>query len=252
MPSDLKEVNIKLLIEYDGKNYSGWQRQKNKPTIQEPIEKTLQVLFPEDKIKLIGAGRTDAGVHALNQTANFKVSSGSYKSVALKLVKSMNSMLPADITIKKANVVGDDFHARYSAKKRSYRYLISTVKRSYNGDKYYYIKTKFDIDLGKEYCKLLIGDHSFKSMCKNKEDDHDFMCSVYNADVKKLRDGSIQFEISANRFLHSMVRAIVGMMINIASSKVTLKEFYQKFKKGEQLTMQFVPANALILDKIIY
>ena len=99
---------------------------------------------------------------------------------------------------------------------------------------------------------MLLGQHSFKSMCKNKEDDHDFMCEVYRADVKKLSNGIILFEISANRFLHSMVRAIIGMMLNIASSKITLREFYQKFKKGEQLKMQFVPANALILDKIIY
>lgn len=249
----LKEVNIKLLVEYDGKNYYGWQRQKNKPTIQESIEQTLQVLFPKDKIKLIGAGRTDAGVHALNQAANFRVSRESFKTMpSVRLIKSLNTMLPADITIKKAGAVSDSFHARYSAKKRSYKYLISTVKRSYNGEKYYHIKTKFDIDLGKEYCKLLVGNHSFKSMCKNKEDDHDFMCEVYDADVKKLKDGTILFRISANRFLHSMVRAIIGMMLNIASSRITLKEFYQKFKKGERLSMQFVPANALILDKIIY
>ena len=252
MPRDPKEVNVKLLIEYDGKNYYGWQRQKNKPTIQESIEETLQVLFPKEKIKLFGAGRTDAGVHALNQVANFRVSRECFKAVYPKLLRSLNSMLPDDITIKKVNTVRDSFHARYSAKRRNYKYLITTKKRSYNGEKYYFIKTKFDIDLGKEYCKLLIGDHSFKSMCKNKEDDHNFMCCIYYAGVRKLKDGSIVFEISANRFLHSMVRAIIGMMINIASSKVTLKEFYQKFKKGEKLSMQFVPANALILDKIIY
>lgn len=253
MSPGLKEVNLKLVIEYDGKNYSGWQRQKNKPTVQESIEKTLQILFPKDIIKLTGAGRTDAGVHALNQAANFRVSPAGFKAVTReRLLRSLNAMLPADITIKSVSVVADSFHARYSAKKRVYKYLITTVKRSYNSDKYFHIKTKFDIDLGKEYCKLLVGSHSFKSMCKNKQDDHNFMCIVYGADVRKLKDGIILFEISANRFLHSMVRAVIGMMINIASSKVTLKEFYQKFKKGEQLRMQFVPANALILDKIIY
>jgi len=253
MSPDLNEVNVKLIIEYDGKNYFGWQRQKNKPTIQESIEKTLQVLFPKAQIKLIGAGRTDAGVHALNQVANFRINRENFKAIStVRLLKSLNAMLPADITVKKVNVVRNRFHARYSAKKRLYKYYITTVKRSYNFEKYYHIKTKFDIDLGKEYCNLLVGNHSFKSLCKNKEDDHDFMCEVYNAEVRKLKNGIILFEISANRFLHSMVRAIIGMMLNVASSKITLKEFYQKFKKGEQLKMQFVPANALILDKITY
>src|SRR5438045_3269063 len=129
MPGASNEINIKLLIEYDGKNYSGWQRQKNKPTIQESIENTLQVLFPNDKIKLIGAGRTDAGVHALNQAANFKVSKDSLSKLSPdRMLKSMNAMLPGDITVKKAAIVQADFHARYSAKRRIYKYLISTLK----------------------------------------------------------------------------------------------------------------------------
>jgi tRNA pseudouridine38-40 synthase len=114
------------------------------------------------------------------------------------------------------------------------------------------VKTKFDIDLAKEYCKFIEGAHSFKSMCKNREDKHDFISNVFYVKVKKRKEGIIDFEICANRFLHSMVRAIVGMMINVASGKISLKEFKTKFEKGEPLKIQYVPSNALILVKIIY
>lgn len=249
------ELNIKLIIEYDGKNYAGWQIQKNKPSVQETIEHSLRVLFHKDNIKLIGAGRTDSGVHALNQAANFKIGkdifSDRFKTLG-NLVYSLNSILPEDISVKKASFVNENFHARYSAKKRVYRYLLTAGKRGFNSDKYFRVKTKFDIDLAKEYCKFIQGVHSFRTMCKNRDDKHDFMSVVYYAKLKKRADGIIEFEICANRFLHSMVRAMVGMMLKIASGKISLKDFKTKFKKGEQLKIQYVPANALILDKIIY
>jgi tRNA pseudouridine38-40 synthase len=252
----VSEYNIKLIIEYDGKNYAGWQIQKNKPSVQETIEHSLRVLFHNDSIKLIGAGRTDSGVHALNQTANFRISGDVFSGSGIKtldnLLYSMNSILPGDISVKKANFVNQNFHSRYSAKKRVYRYLLTMQKRGLNAEKYFRIKTKFDIDLAKEYCKFIEGVHSFKAMCKNTEDRHDFMSIVYYAKLKKRRDGIMEFEICANRFLHSMVRAIVGMMLKIASGKISLSEFKTKFIKGEQLKIQYVPANALILDKIIY
>jgi tRNA pseudouridine38-40 synthase len=249
------EYNIKLIIEYDGKNYAGWQIQKNKPSVQETIEHSLHVLFHKDNIKLIGAGRTDSGVHALNQAANFKISNDAFSdsfNTLGNLVYSLNSILPEDISVKQASFVNGNFHARYSAKKRVYRYLLTTEKRGFCSDKYFRIKTKFDIDLAKEFCKFIEGMHSFKSMCKNREDRHDFMSIVYYATLKKRRDGILDFEICANRFLHSMVRAIVGMMLKIAAGKISLNEFKTKFKKREQLKIQYVPANALILDKIIY
>jgi len=253
-----KEYNIKFVIEYDGKNYFGWQRQKNKPSIQETIENSLLVLFPNTKIKLTGAGRTDAGVHALNQAANFRIDIGSLEKKKLfdtnRLANSLNALLPGDISIKSAKIVNMDFHARYSAKKRIYKYLISLRKKSFNGDKYYHLKTKFDIDLAKEFCKILIGRHSFRTMCKNKSDKYSFMSDVYYASVKKRsgEEGVIVFEICASRFLHSMVRAIVGVMIKVASGSITIEEFKTKFLKGEQLRIQYVPSNALVLDKIIY
>jgi len=245
-------VNLKLIIEYDGKNYFGWQRQRSKKSIQQTIEKSLQVLYPAEKIKLAGAGRTDAGVHAINQAANFKIAKKSYKRLGFnKLRYSLNSLLPGDIAVKKISRVSSDFHARYSAKSREYRYLLCTEKKAIFADKYYQIKTKFDIDLAKEFCKLLAGVHTFRSFCKNKTDDHDFLCNVKYAGIRKVK-GSLVFEICANRFLHSMVRAIIGAMIKTAAGRLSLKEVNSKLKKGDELKIQYVPAYALFLVKVNY
>ncbi|HEY3249623.1 MAG TPA: tRNA pseudouridine(38-40) synthase TruA [Ignavibacteria bacterium] len=246
-------INIKLTIEYDGKNYFGWQRQSGKQTIQQVIEESLQLLFPGENIKLAGAGRTDTGVHARGHAANFKVTKHSFEKLGKEtFLKSLNGILPSDIAVKKAERVKNDFHARYSAVGRTYRYYLCFRKHALNGEKLHFVKTKFDIDLAKEFCKLLPGAQSFKSLCKNKEDKHNFFCSVTKAGIKKLKDDIIEFEITANRFLHSMVRAIVGAMIKIASGKLTISEFKQKFKKGEILTIQYAPSNALFLHKINY
>lgn len=246
-------INLKLIIEYDGKNYYGWQRQKSRKSIQQTIEESLQVLIPEEKIKLIGAGRTDSGVHAFNQAANFKIPKGSFQKVSInRLLYSLNAVLPYDIVIKKISRVNNDFHARYSAKSREYKYLLTAEKRAINADKYYFIKTKFDIDLAKEFCKLLVGIHSFRGFCKNKTDSRNFLCDVKYAVVKKLKDGTIEFSICANRFLHSMVRAIAGVMIKTASGKLSVKDIKSKLENGEDIKLQYLPANALFLVKVNY
>ena len=116
-----KLINVKLVIEYDGKKYFGWQKQKNKPTIQQTIEEALQVLIPGNKIKLTGAGRTDTGVHALNQTANFRINKNEFNSIGKrKFLNSLNAILSADIAVKDIIRVGDKFNSRFSARKRTY------------------------------------------------------------------------------------------------------------------------------------
>lgn len=249
-------VNLKLVIEYNGKNYCGWQRQSaasKEKTIQQTIEESLQVLFKGEKINLIGAGRTDSGVHALGQTANFKVSKKSFeKYPPAKLLTSLNAILPADIAVKSIKKANLDFHARYSAKSRVYRYYLCFDKKVLDGDKYHRLKTEFDIDLAEKFCKLLVGRHSFKSLCKNRTDDHEFYSEVKYVKLRKLKNDTVEFEICANRFLHSMVRAILGAMISIAAKKISINEFKTKFKKREDMVIQYVPAKALFLYKVNY
>jgi tRNA pseudouridine38-40 synthase len=261
-------LNIKLTIQYDGSNYFGWQKQRNRPSVQQTIENAIQTLFPYQPIHLIGSGRTDTGVHALNQVANFKLQNspptkggrgvespltkGGRGGVLPKLFYSLNSILPRDIAVKKAQLVPHDFHSRYSARRRIYKYFLSTEKQTTFRNWVYHVKTKFDIDLAKEYCKLLPGVHSFRYLCKTKSDKHDFQSEVYYARLRKRNTGIFEFEISAIRFLHSMVRAIVGIMIQVASSKTSIQEFKYKFYNKEPLRIQYVPAHALFLDRVIY
>jgi tRNA pseudouridine38-40 synthase len=261
--SDL--INLKLIIEYDGKNYFGWQRQSNtqaghsgKKTIQQTIEQSLQVLFKGEKIKLEGAGRTDRGVHALGQCANVKIGNSALSKFGVSragfnnLAYSLNAILPDDIVIKSITRAKDDFHARYSARERTYRYFITTRKHAIGGDKLYLVKTKFDIDVAREFCKLLKGYISFESLCKNDSDKHGFNCDVKYTRVRKLPGDIVQFEICANRFLHSMVRAVTGAMIYAAAGKLSLTDFKSKLKKGEEIKSKYVPAHALFLVKVKY
>ena len=252
-PIDDKTVNLKLIIEYDGKNYSGWQRQKNEPSIQQKIEDSLAVIFKGEKITITGAGRTDAGVHAYAQCANFRIDNTRLQQTGTERMKlSLNALLPDDIVIKSVNKVNAGFSARYSAKKREYIYRISENSRAIDREKVFNIKGSFDINIARKFCKIISGNHSFKALCKNKSDDHGFRSIVYKASVSKNKNGIIEFKICANRFLHSMVRALAGAMIKTATGKLSLEEFTEKFKKGDEIKIQYVPSNALFLSKVTY
>lgn len=252
-PIDKNTVNLKLVIEYDGKNYSGWQRQKNEPSVQQKIEDSLAVIFKGEMITITGAGRTDAGVHAYAQCANFRIDGSRLQQIGTERLKlSLNALLPGDIVIKSVKKVNAGFSARYSAKKREYIYRITESSRAIDREKVYNIKSSFDIKIARKFCKIITGNHSFKALCKNKTDDHGFRSIIYTAAVTKKKDGVIEFRISANRFLHSMVRAITGAMIKTATGRMTLEEFTEKFKKGDEIKIQYVPSNALFLSKVTY
>lgn len=252
-PIDKNTVNLKLVIEYDGKNYSGWQRQKNEPSVQQKIEDSLAVIFKGEKITITGAGRTDAGVHAYAQCANFRIDRSRLQQTSTeRLMISLNALLPGDIVIKSVKKVNTGFRARYSAKKREYIYRITESSRAIDREKVYNIKSSFDVKIARKFCKIITGNHSFKALCKNKTDDHGFRSIIYTAAVTKKKDGVIEFRISANRFLHSMVRAITGAMIKTATGRMPLEEFTEKFKKGDEIKIQYVPSNALFLSKVTY
>ncbi|MEO8210821.1 MAG: tRNA pseudouridine(38-40) synthase TruA [bacterium] len=242
--------NYKLVIEYDGKNFKGWQKQKySSETVQEQIETSIEKIL-NCKIILFGAGRTDSGVSAYNQVANFKYKQ---KLNFRKFIYSLNSVLPASITVKKISNVSPDFHSRYSAKKREYIYKVTTGKKSIERD--YYYKASFDFDFKKidEFFKFILKLHYFKVFCKNKEDRKNFLCKIYDIRYKNLKSkNEIIFFITANRFLHSMVRAIVGCALDIGRKKIILKNIKEKIKKGEKINVCYLPANALFLKKIYY
>ncbi|MBK8553782.1 MAG: tRNA pseudouridine(38-40) synthase TruA [Ignavibacteria bacterium] len=242
--------NYKIIVEYDGKDFKGWQKQKyTKDTIQEQIESSVEKILKE-KIKLTGAGRTDTGVNAYNQVANFNFKN---KLNLNKFRYSLNSVLPASITVRKISLVSPGFHSRFSAKKREYLYKITLEKKSINRDGYY--KIGYDLDFSKidEFIKFISDQLIFKSFCKNKEDKKDFFCLIYDFRYKFIKSrNEIIFSITANRFLHSMVRAIIGCSLEIGRGKLTLKQIQEKVNKGEKIGAHYLPGNALFLNKIHY
>lgn len=241
--------NYKLIIEYDGTDYLGWQRQKqSKNTIQETLERSLKQITGSD-IKLTGAGRTDTGVHAFNQAANFK---HSQKLNPEKFLYSLNSVLPEAITVKEITEVSAEFNARHSAKKREYEYYITTAKKSLYSDYFTYIKYKLDTAKIEDSLGLFKGEKSFRSLCKNKTDKHDFRCEVYKLELREINVNEYKFTICASRFLHSMVRAVIGCLIDIGRGKISQEEVRTKLSKGEKVKAAFLPAKGLFLKKIYY
>lgn len=243
--------NYKITVEYDGSGFYGWQRQKKfRNTIQECIEENLSKLLKES-IPVTGAGRTDAGVHAYNQTANFKTDTLIPESD--KFLYSLNSILPSSITVKSIRKVNNDFHSRYSAKRREYLYKITTREISIGRNYYFKLNYKLDFKVIDEFIKILVGYHSFKSLCRNKEDKHDFFCNLMKLEyrINKAKN-TIVFRILSDRYLHSMVRATIGVLIDLGRGKLELKDTYNKLINGEKIKTTYLPANALFLNKIYY
>ena len=242
--------NYKLVIEYDGRNFKGWQRQKyTKETVQEYIESSLEKLLKE-KIILTVAGRTDSGVSAYNQVANFHYTN---KIDITGIKYSLNSILPGDITIKNISRVSPEFHSRYSALKREYIYKISFCKKSIRRNEFYRINYSLDYVKIDEFIKFVKEMTYFRSFCKNTEDKNNFSCRIYDLRYKyKKAENLLIFTITANRFLHSMVRSIIGCALEIGRGKLNLNYIQEKTKKGEKPGSVYLPSNALFLNKIYY
>lgn len=249
--------NIKLVIEYDGTNYCGWQIQPGMNTIQGVIEHYLSLIV-KSETHIIGAGRTDTGVHALGQVANFKTDS---KMTTVQFKAALNSTLPKDIIIKEVEEVNCDFHARYSATSRTYEYTIingntpSAFLRNYA----YMFPKPLDFDLMANSCSTLLGIHDFSSFASASDPLNNFIRNVTSA-MCWLQDNEyrftgkiIKFRISANAFLRGMVRAIVGTLIEIGKGKIppyALKEILDA--RDRSRAGYSVPAKGLCLVRVDY
>jgi tRNA pseudouridine38-40 synthase len=218
--------NIKLTIEYDGTNYSGWQRQnspqpsvlsRSQPkTIQETIEKALQKILQEE-IRLIGSGRTDAGVHAKKQIANFKTNC----AISLqKLQKALNSLLPDDIVIVGVKEVPLGFHSRFWAKSKVYRYAILNRKYPSCFLRHYTCFYPYDLDLEKmrQGARELLGRHNFKSFCGSAASTKNTVRVLKDIRINK-RGRFIYIDIEAEGFLRNMARNIVGTLLEIGRGR---------------------------------
>lgn len=233
---------------YNGKNYFGYQIQPNAISVQETLEKALSLLLRE-QISIIGAGRTDSGVHAKEMFAHFDIEEAIDSSV---LVKKLNSFLPKDIVIYDFIKVSNEAHARFDATKRTYEYDIHTFKDAFINEGSWYQHQNLDVNKMNEACKILFKYTDFECFSKVHTDVHTFNCKIYEAHWQQ-KDNHLKFTISADRFLRNMVRAIVGTMINIGSGKISLDDFRNIIESKDRSQAGFsVPAHGLYLVKVEY
>ncbi len=242
---------IKLTIEYDGTNYLGWQVQPKGPTIQRVLEETLKKITGEE-VRLIGSGRTDAGVHAFGQVAHFKTHS---KISLHSMARALNSLLPPDIVIRRVREVDENFHARKSCKSKIYEYrILNRNLRSAFYNKYaWHIPQKLNLKEMKEATRYLIGEHDFSSFRSVGTPTQTATRKVIRAEWKKGRDGLLYFEIEANGFLKQMVRAMVGTLVEVGRGRLSPEEFQEILQsKDRRKAGPTAPAHGLLLKEVKY
>lgn len=237
-----------IKLAYKGTNYFGWQYQPDAISVQETLNKALSTLL-RINIDILGAGRTDFGVHAKEMFAHFDYET---EIDTKKIVYKMNSFLPKDIAIFDLIKVHDDAHARFDATKRTYEYHIHTKKNAFESDDSWYYSLPLDVEKMNEACKILFEYIDFECFSKTHTDVNTFNCKIFEANWKQ-NEEKLVFTIAADRFLRNMVRAIVGTMINIGSGKVSLNDFRKIIESKNRSKAGFsVPAHGLYLTKIEY
>lgn len=235
-------------LSYSGTKYHGWQSQPNAETVQDNIEKALSILL-KYPTKIIGAGRTDTGVHAKQMFAHFDSDS---KISCASLQQKLNAFLAKDIAIFKIHPVVETAHARFDAVARSYTYYIHQQKDPFQQDFSWLLYKELDIPLMQSAAKSLLFFEDFKSFSKTHTDVKTYLCDIQKIEWVE-KNKALQFNITADRFLRNMVRAIVGTLINVGLHKITLDEFIEIVKARDRQKAGFsVPAHALFLTKIDY
>ena len=238
-----------IYFSFNGKFYHGWQKQKNSITVQQKIEESLSVLLKE-KIKVIGAGRTDAGVHAKQMVAHFDINE--YFENSNKFIFKLNKFLSNDISVKSLKSVKNNAHARFDAISRTYEYHICKEKDVFLDEYSYYINHPFNNEKINEAIKIIINNKDFKCFTKSKTDVSNYLCNILDSKLMEF-DKKYIFEITANRFLRNMVRSIVGTLIDVGLEKTSLNDFIEIIKsKDRSMAGYSVPAKGLFLTKISY
>lgn len=241
--------NIKLIIEYDGTDFCGYQSQADDRTVQSELQRSLSMLTNET-VRLTAAGRTDSGVHALGQVVNFTTNS------ALPLeafLRGGNSRLPKDLLILHAEEVPQDFSARFSAKRRTYQYWISKRRKAVGRQYAWHYWTPLDLEKMNAACTQILGMHDFKSFCQAKSAVTNYLCDVRYAFWRQTEEHYV-FEICANRFLHNMVRILVGTMVETGDPRqiqaLQMADILQA--RNRDAAGATAPARGLYLLKIEY
>ncbi len=243
--------NFKIIVEYDGTAYCGWQRQENGLTIQQVLEETIQ-LITNEKVTVIGSGRTDAGVHALNQVAHFKSSS---LLPVDNIYRGINSVLPPDIVVKELEEVTDDFHAQHDVKSKVYIYKICNqrLRPALGRNFFWFIRFPLDLALMKEASHYLIGTHDFSCFCATGTDVKDRVRTIIDMEIKTGDEGLIEIKVESHGFLKYMVRNIIGTLVEVGRGKRKPEEMKviieSRNRKSAGVT---APACGLFLKEVKY
>lgn len=242
-------TRFKMVLAYDGTNYAGWQTQPDIPTVQDTLENAIQKIV-QQSISVVGAGRTDSGVHAEGQTAHFDLNTNQDPQ---SLVNGLNAVLPDDIAVLQIERVDKKFHARFDATAREYRYQIATRPHPLLRNQVWYYDRRLDTGAMRIAIESLIGDHDFGTFCKANADVNHTRCEVYDAHLVEEYDGIVIFRIRANRFLHHMVRSITGTLIEIAEHKRKAHDMISLLSNPDRKEAgSTAPAKGLILERVFY
>ncbi len=242
--------NIRLLIEYDGTGYHGWQRQANALSVQEIMEDSIEKIVCH-QVKLIGAGRTDAGVHALGQTANFYTTSSIPSG---RIADAVNSVLPEDIVVREAEEVQEEFHARYSAKGKSYKYIVNNAKYPsalQRNREYHY---PYELDFETMECSLhtLLGEHDFKGFMASGSSVRNTVRTITKAEMARELD-RVFFSFHGNGFLYNMVRIMVGTILEAGRGNISVDDVQAVLSQGDRAKAgKTVPPFGLYLEQVFY
>lgn len=242
--------NIKLIIEYDGKGFNGWQKQPSKLNIQGEIERAISEITGEE-IDLVASGRTDAGVHSLGQTANFKTNSN---LPVEKFPIAINSKLKKSIVIKSAEEVDEKFHSRYSVKSKKYRYTINNSEygSAIFREMEYHFPQKLDIKMMQEAAKCFEGEHDFKGFKASGTSSKSSVRTIYKAEVIKDND-RVYIELTGSGFLYNMVRIIAGTLLDVGIGKIKPEEITKIIEsKDRKKAGKTLPAHGLCLVEVNY
>ncbi len=237
-------------LAYNGTNYIGWQIQHNGIAVQEKINTAFSTIL-KTPIEVVGAGRTDTGVHASQQFAHFDIEQELPFELDVIIYKC-NAFLPKDIFIRNIFRVKDTAHTRFDATERTYHYFIAFEKQIFHQDTVVYVKHSLDFNLMNKACSILMKYNDFASFCKSNSDNKTTLCNVTKAEWVETENGGY-FTITANRFLRNMVRSIVGTMFDIGRNKISLADFQSIIEqKDRKVAGASVPGHGLFLSAIKY
>lgn len=247
-PSNLQQLRYFLELAYNGKNYFGYQIQPNQISVQEVIEDRLSKILRK-QISIVAAGRTDAGVHAKKMFVHFDYE----ENLSGELIKKLNAFLPKDIAIYRLFLMDEEAHARFDATSRSYNYFISPFKDPFSFESAWIFNRELNLDKMNEAAKLLIKKGDFGSFAKLHTDVKTNICDVREAFWRKNENNQLVFQITADRFLRNMVRAIVGTLVEVGLGKISIQEFNDIIEqKNRSSAGASAPASGLYLVDVQY